>query len=291
MESQDIIIIDWRDNKEWQRAKEWAEEQPTGYKEIEDQNPNITAQLKELKIPLGTVNCFLFKDSITIHSSSLFRDIPLQPNIHVVYPFLIYYKVRMSCNSLVSKHLATKEFLTYLNSWLQKLGLLDADFKVIENFISKWYYLEIQDKEKKLIDFTKPLTEIISILAMLYSVPEHSFVIINYPEAYVHPKAQFGLADLFLDMAIKRNLGIIVITHSEYILRRLQRNIAEGCYNQNQVNIILAEGNLDKLTLTNLALNEYGEILNYPNDLFGDVMTEIAETRKAILKRKMNTTV
>ena len=39
--------------------------------------------------------------------------------------------------------------------------------------------------------------------------------------------------------------------------------------------------------LTDIGLNEYGEIMNWPPDFFGDEMEEIAETRKAAIKRKM----
>jgi hypothetical protein len=39
--------------------------------------------------------------------------------------------------------------------------------------------------------------------------------------------------------------------------------------------------------LSNLEINEFGEIKNWPENFFGDEMAEIAATRTAGLKRKI----
>jgi predicted ATPase len=45
---------------------------------------------------------------------------------------------------------------------------------------------------------------------------------------------QRGLADLFIDVAKKRNVQIIVKSHSEHMLCRLQRRVAEGQLSKDQ---------------------------------------------------------
>ena len=54
------------------------------------------------------------------------------------------------------------------------------------------------------------------------------------PEIHLHPSAQSALADVMIDVinsresGTDRNIQLIIETHSEHFLRRLQRRIAEG---------------------------------------------------------------
>ena len=51
--------------------------------------------------------------------------------------------------------------------------------------------------------------------------------LVQQPEIHLHPDAQAGLADFFIYLA---SYGVITIveTHSEYLLLRLRRRLAEG---------------------------------------------------------------
>jgi predicted ATPase len=53
-------------------------------------------------------------------------------------------------------------------------------------------------------------------------------VIIQQPEIHLHPKAQSILADYFIWVAKTKDITLFIETHSEYLLRRLRRRIAEG---------------------------------------------------------------
>ena len=57
--------------------------------------------------------------------------------------------------------------------------------------------------------------------------PEGSILILENPEAHLHPKVQSELADVFIDVVKNRNVQIILESHSEHLLHRLQRRIAE----------------------------------------------------------------
>ena len=56
-----------------------------------------------------------------------------------------------------------------------------------------------------------------------FYVPEGSTVILEQPEIHLHPSVQSGLADVFIDVWRKRNVQILVESHSEHLLRRLRR--------------------------------------------------------------------
>lgn len=65
----------------------------------------------------------------------------------------------------------------------------------------------------------------------------NSTIIIEEPEANLHPAFQSLLADMFSEAAIKYRIQFIIETHSEYFIRKLQYLIAKGTIDQNLVSL------------------------------------------------------
>jgi predicted ATPase len=107
------------------------------------------------------------------------------------------------------------------------------------------------------------------------------------PEIHLHPSVQSGLADVILRVAKHRNIQIIVESHSEHLLRRFQRRVAEEQYPADELKLYFCDSTQGVSKLSNLDIDLFGEIRNWPDNFFGDEMSEIAATRKAVLKRKM----
>ena len=124
-------------------------------------------------------------------------------------------------------------------------------------------------------------------LVLLYYVPEGSTVLIEQPEIHLHPAVQSGLADVMLNVAEVRNVRIIVESHSEHLMRRLQRRVAEkkACFEN--VKLYFVSSQQGRAHVSDLHLNDWGEIENWPEQFFGDEMGEIAAITEASLKRKM----
>ena len=96
------------------------------------------------------------------------------------------------------------------------------------------------------------------------------------PEIHLHPAVQSGLADVMLNVAEVRNVQIVVESHSEHLMRRLQRRVAEGSASAEDVKLYFVSFNRGKARVADLLLNEWGEIENWPDKFFGDEMREIA---------------
>ena len=94
------------------------------------------------------------------------------------------------------------------------------------------------------------------------------------------------MADVLIDAQRLRNVQIIVESHSEYLLRRLQRRIAEEELSKDDVALYFCEADKTGSKLKPLELDQFGNIVNWPEDFFGDEFGEIAATQHAILKRK-----
>lgn len=64
-----------------------------------------------------------------------------------------------------------------------------------------------------------------------------SILVIEEPENYLHPKWQSILAEMFLDASEKYNIQLIIETHSEYLIRNFQNQVAEKKLREDKIKI------------------------------------------------------
>ena len=74
-----------------------------------------------------------------------------------------------------------------------------------------------------LADMGYGLSQFLPVLVHCYYAPEGSTLILEQPGIHLHPKVQSQLADLLIEVITERNLQILVESHSEHLLNRLQR--------------------------------------------------------------------
>ena len=182
-------------------------------------------------------------------------------------------------------------FQEIIAHWLYKLGLI-YDFQVEE--IAKGSNLYRAMVEMSSSGVTTPLTDVgfgvsqvLPVLVLLYYVPEGSTVLMEQPEIHLHPAVQSALADVMLNVAEVRNVQIVVESHSEHLMQRLQRRVAEERASFEDVKLYFVSSNRGRSHLSDLHLNRWGEIENWPEKFFGDEMGEIAAITEAALKRRM----
>ncbi|MBI3413826.1 MAG: DUF3696 domain-containing protein, partial [Verrucomicrobia bacterium] len=111
-------------------------------------------------------------------------------------------------------------------------------------------------------------------------------IILEQPEIHLHPAVQAGLADVFIDAVKTRNIQIIFESHSEHLLKRLQRRIAEKVITPDTTALYFCESNNGASSLKPLDVDLFGSIKNWPKDFFGNQFEEMALTTKAAIERK-----
>lgn len=184
-----------------------------------------------------------------------------------------------------------KPFQAMIAHWLKELGLVNA-FEIHEvaegsNLYRTSVTTHPGSSRVMLTDIGVGVSQVLPALVLLYYVPERSIVLLEQPEIHLHPSVQSGLADLILTAAKTRQLQVIVESHSEHLLRRFQRRVAEDTVASRDVKLYFASMSTDGTArLHDLKINQWGEIMNWPENFFGNDLAEISATRVAGLKRK-----
>lgn len=184
-----------------------------------------------------------------------------------------------------------KPFQEIIAHWLHELGLI-YDFRIEEIARNtNLYRAEVETSSTgattSLTDVGFGISQVLPVLVLLYYVPAGSTVVMEQPEIHLHPAVQSGLADVMLKVAKTRNVQIIVESHSEHLMRRLQRRVAEEKVSSDDVKLYFVESRRGEAQVSDLQLNMWGEIENWPANFFGDEMGEIAAITEASLKRKL----
>ena len=174
--------------------------------------------------------------------------------------------------------------------WLQRLDLID-DYRIEPDQKEKRRYELYVTKyrggpEVHLTDVGFGVSQVLPVLTQCYYPPEGSILILEQPEAHLHPKAQSVLADVLIDVVKNRNIQIILESHSENLLIRLMRRIAEEKIPTEDTALYSCQINEGVSEIEQLKMDVYGNISNWPQDFFGDEMGDLAAKAKAEIKRR-----
>ena len=182
-------------------------------------------------------------------------------------------------------------FQAMIAHWLKKLGLIH-EFRFEEiakgtNLYRAMVKTSRSSVPTALTDVGFGVSQVLPALVLLYYVPKESTVLMEQPEIHLHPCVQSGLADIMLNVAKSRDLQIIVESHSEHLMRRLQRRVAEERASAEDVKLYFVSMSGHGAQHSDLALNEWGEIENWPDNFFGDDLGEITAITEASLRRRL----
>lgn len=178
----------------------------------------------------------------------------------------------------------------YVARWLKELRLIH-DFRVVSiGDGGQLYEVRVKRTPRSadvlLTDVGFGVSQILPVLVLCLFVPEGSTVLLEQPEIHLHPSVQAGLADIMIDTWQRRRVQVIVESHSEHLLRRLQRRIAEEKVTTDDVGLYFCELGNRRSELRTLDLDVFGNITNWPPDFFGDEFGEIAAMTRAVERRK-----
>jgi predicted ATPase len=174
--------------------------------------------------------------------------------------------------------------------WLQELGLIYS-FKLEpvakgSNLYRVSARTSPSSSEVLITDVGFGVSQVLPVLVLCFYAPEGSTILLEQPEIHLHPSAQAGLADVLVDAVQRGGVQIVLESHSEHLLRRLQRRIAEEKIDADDVALYFCHRKDGWSEADRLNLNLYGYIENWPEGFFGDQMEEVSAMANATQRRR-----
>lgn len=178
----------------------------------------------------------------------------------------------------------------YVAHWLRELKMIH-DFSIEpvtegSNLYRAWVQKSPKSAKVLITDVGFGVSQILPVITLCYYVPKGSTILMEQPEIHLHPTVQAGLADVFIDAVKTRKVQIILESHSEHLLKRLQRRIAEEDLSPDDAALYFCKMTNGGSELERLQLDLFGHITNWPEGFFGDDFEEIASMTRAIQERK-----
>lgn len=170
-----------------------------------------------------------------------------------------------------------------VNEWLKRFNL-----QVNVGPVKEYIHQILVSQNSLNLDITDVgfgVSQILPVIIQGFLSKPQSITLIEQPEIHLHPKMQADLADLFIDISIKKdkrsndviNKYLIIETHSEYLLKRLRRRISEKKINADNVAIYSIEQSTENncAIIKDLSISETGNF-DWPKDFYsGDIADDV----------------
>ena len=182
--------------------------------------------------------------------------------------------------------------IEWVVSWLKRLGLIHSfEISKIAEGRREYEVVVRQSPEGPLVLLTNVgfgVSQVLPVLVLCALAEEGSTIIFEQPEIHLHPAVQAGLADVFIDVVKTRHIQIILESHSEHLLIRLQRRMAEERLMPEDVALYFTRIEDGESKLEELQIDQYGNISNWPENFFGDRLGDLVAMTEAAMNRQIS---
>jgi predicted ATPase len=130
-------------------------------------------------------------------------------------------------------------------------------------------------------------SQVLPLLVQGLTAQKESLIIAEQPEIHLNPRLQSRLADFF-GQVTKRDVSILVETHSEHLVLGLRRLVAQGTLQADDVAIYYGERTNGTSTARRVPIQENGHVesSDWPSGFFEDSLRESFELASAQVRRK-----
>ncbi|RNM13010.1 AAA family ATPase [Nocardioides pocheonensis] len=131
------------------------------------------------------------------------------------------------------------------------------------------------------------VSQLLPVIVMCLQAPIGSLLLIEQPELHLNPRVQQRLTDFLLAIA-QSGRHLIVETHSEYLISRLRRHVAEDPNDtlQDTIGIYFAKRVRGATTYELVQTNEFGGIDEWPENFFDQATEEEHAILSAAVKKR-----
>lgn len=173
------------------------------------------------------------------------------------------------------------EVLDRVNSWLTHFGL-GAHIEVHrldDGKTSSAFFLELvypaTGVRVQLPDMGSGLRQTLPVIVQVLA-SERKLLMIEEPESHLHPRLQGQLGDLFAESVYERQNQLIIETHSEHLVLRIQRLVRKGVLPADAVAIFFVGPSPDGALLQPLRLDGDGDFIDeWPEGFLPERLAEL----------------
>lgn len=182
----------------------------------------------------------------------------------------------------------TDEVHSSVNTWLTELGYGTLDFTAQGE---EFFQVHLRQKGKSAIqvnlaDCGIGLSQLLPILVQGAVTPAGGTLISQQPEIHLNPAQQCKIADFLIDTAV-HGKRVIVETHSEHVLLRIRRRIAEGTIESDDVAIYFLDKESGSTNIERIPMGVLAELKpsEWPSGFFEEQLEDsfalaLAQSRK-----------
>ena len=125
------------------------------------------------------------------------------------------------------------------------------------------------------------ISYVLPILVTGLIAKKGSYMIVENPEAHLHPSAQSKIGK-FLSMVANAGVNVIIETHSDHFINGVQISVAtkEISTESVTINFFSQEENQIQPTIDTISINKLGELSDWPKGFFDQTQKDFAELFK-----------
>ncbi|MCD7052154.1 DUF3696 domain-containing protein [Rhodococcus sp. BH2-1] len=181
---------------------------------------------------------------------------------------------QFSCELLLRSK--NKAVLKEVNSWLERLGYGKLKF---QEHRDEFFQVLIQPAEStfpvNIAHTGVGLSQLLPILVQGCLTEQDDTFIVQQPEIHLNPAQQCLIADFLIERTL-RGTRTIIETHSEHLLLRLRRRIAEGQISANDVAIYYCDNENGNSTVDRVHIGQKAELerRDWPSGFFEEQLQD-----------------
>lgn len=180
-----------------------------------------------------------------------------------------------------------KKYFNLISTWVKEKfegWELRVEYDGYRKDLPARIYLEKDSLKVNLAQTGMGISQILPLIIRAYKpCDEETIIILEEPEAHLHPYAHAQIAQLFFEsLGIDQNKKYLIETHSKNFLLRFRRLIAEGKLKSEDLNIYYVDYDEDQnfSELQLIVTDELGKVNWWP-DVFGETLEETTAIRTA----------
>ena len=106
-----------------------------------------------------------------------------------------------------------------------------------------------------------------------------SIVIVENPEAHLHPGAQSRIMEFLIEQSLKKSLQLIIETHSDHVVNGMRISIKRGTLSPSDsiIQHFAYTENVTDPVITCITSDAYGNLSDYPEDFQDEWTAQMLE--------------